>query len=213
MDRIVNVSIGLLFLFALLVPATLTVAPGTLLGADAAAFQPPKTVVAADSLYAMDLPVETADGTRSTLSSLAGKPRIATMFYAHCQSMCLLAVQTLKDLDVTLSPIERQALGYVLLSLDPQRDAPEALRERARMHGLDSDRWFLARTNGADMARAADFLGVSWRTLANGEIDHAAALVLLDAQGRELSRTTTVGTVDGEFVREVRQALRGSTGR
>src|SRR5688572_2858454 len=120
MDRIVSVSIGLLFLFALLVPATLMVAPANLqLSADAVGFEP-SSAGATDSLYALDLPVQTADGARRTLRSLAGKPRIATMFYAHCQSMCPLAIQALKELDGTLSATERQALGYVLLSLDPQ---------------------------------------------------------------------------------------------
>jgi protein SCO1 len=210
MDRIVSVSIGLLFLFALLVPATLMVAPATLeLGADRVEFHAP-AVAAAHSLYALDLPVQTADGARSTLGALAGKPRVATMFYAHCQSMCPLAIQALKGLDGTLSTTERQGLGYVLLSLDPQRDAPDALRERARAQKLDSERWFLARTRAEDVSRVADFLGISWRTLANGEIDHASALVLLDAQGRELARTTTLGAIDAQFLEEVRQALRGS---
>ncbi len=210
MDRIVSVSIGLLFLFALLVPATLMVAPANLqLSADAVGFEP-SSAGATDSLYALDLPVQTADGARRTLRSLAGKPRIATMFYAHCQSMCPLAIQALKQLDGSLSATERQELGYILLSLDPERDAPASLRARAQAQGLSAERWVLARTGAADVSRVADLLGISWRTLANGEIDHASALVLVDAQGRELSRTATLGAVDPQFVRAVRQTLSGS---
>jgi protein SCO1/2 len=211
MDRLVSTSIGLVFLLALLLPATLVVSPTSpQLLAEVRAGETSPPARAAESLYALDLMIETSDGSLSSLRTLAGKPRIATMFYAHCQSMCPLTIQTLKELDRSLSPAERQALGYVVLSLDPQRDAPEVLRERSRAQGLDAGRWFLARTRAVDVSAAADFLGIRWRSLSNGEIDHAGALVLLDAQGRELSRTSTVGAVDAQFLSDVREAVHGS---
>jgi protein SCO1 len=212
MDRLVSTSIGLVFLLALLLPATLVVSPTSpQLLAEVRAGETSPPARAAESLYALDLMIETSDGSLSSLRTLAGKPRIATMFYAHCQSMCPLTIQTLKALDGRLSPSERQALGYVLLSLDPQRDAPETLRERSAAQGLESSRWIVARTSVADVARAADFLGIRWRPLSSGEVDHAGALVLLDAQGQELSRTTSLGAVDTQFLKDVRDAVHGSS--
>ena len=207
MDRVVSASIGLLFLLAFLAPATLVVTSAT---APVATTSAVVATPVGGSLYSLNLRLETADGSRIGANALAGKARIATMFYAHCQSMCPLAIQTLQALDSRLSPAERRALGYLLLSLDPQRDAPQALRERAQAQGLDPARWILARTSVADMTRSAGFLGIRWRSLANGEVDHAGALVLLDAQGRELARTTSIGTVDERFLREVRNAVQGS---
>jgi protein SCO1 len=208
MDRIVSASIGLLFILAVMLPATLVLSPTS--------FQfamdevKPEASPAAESLYSLDLPIETADGSLRSLRTLSGKPRIATMFYAHCQSMCPLTIRTVKALDRSLSPSEREALGYVLLSLDPQRDAPETLRERARSEGLDAGRWVLGRTRDLDVSRVADVLGIRWRSLSSGEIDHAGALVLLDSQGRELSRTTSLGAVDAQFLKDVRDAVHGS---
>lgn len=208
MDRIVSASIALLLLLAFLAPATLVLSPTSFqLAVDEVK---PEANAAVESLYALDLAIETADGSLNSLRALSGRPRIATMFYAHCQSMCPLGIQTLKALDRSLSPAERGALGYLLLSLDPRRDAPETLRERARTDMLDAGRWILARTRDVDVSRVADLLGVRWRPLSTGEVDHASALVLLDAQGRELSRTTTLGVVDAQFLSDVREAVRGS---
>lgn len=206
MDRLVSASIGLLFLFGLLAPASLVVLPATLpVAVSSPVYTPP-----AGSLYALNVKLETADGSRIDMRTLAGKTRIAAMFYAHCQSMCPLTIQTLKELDRQLTPAERQALGIVLLSLDPQRDAPASLRERARSYALDTQRWTLARTSAADVRRTAEALGIRWRTLANGEVDHAGALVLLDAQGRELARSTNLAGIDAQFLGEVRSAVQGS---
>jgi protein SCO1/2 len=208
MDRIVSASIGLLFILAVMLPATLVLSPTSFRFAMDEV--KPEASPAAESLYSLDLPIETADGSLRSLRTLAGKPRIATMFYAHCQSMCPLTIRTVKALDRSLSPSEREALGYVLLSLDPQRDAPETLRERARSEGLDAGRWVLGRTRDLDVSRVADVLGIRWRSLSSGEIDHAGALVLLDSQGRELSRTTSLGAVDAQFLKDVRDAVHGS---
>ncbi len=214
MDRIVSASIGLLFVFAVLAPTMLSISPtgGVLARAETRVTEsatPDETA----SLYALGLPLETADGATTNLAALAGKPRIATMFYAHCESMCPIAIQTLQALDSRLTAAEREALGFVLLSLDPVRDSPQMLRERAQAQGLQESRWVLARTSLADLATAAEFLGIRQRPLANGEVDHSSALVLLDGEGRELSRSSVMGAVDAQFLADIRATLHGVADR
>src|SRR5688572_4815163 len=51
------------------------------------------------SLYALDAGLEIASGTRTTLAELGGTPRIASLFYGHCASMCPVALRTLQKLD------------------------------------------------------------------------------------------------------------------
>jgi protein SCO1/2 len=50
-------------------------------------------------------------------------------------------------------------------------------------------------------------LGVQYRQLENREFNHSSALVLLDADGRVLARTSTIGEIDPEFVAAVKKAL------
>jgi protein SCO1/2 len=93
------------------------------------------------------------------------------------------------------------------ISLDPARDSPAALAALAARHGLDTPRWTLARAANGDVRRVAAALGVRYRMLPDGEINHSTVIALLDADGRIMATTATVGRVDDDFAARVREAV------
>jgi protein SCO1 len=163
------------------------------------------------SLDALNIALETSSGERLSLAATGGRVRIATMFYAHCPTMCPMTLDTLKRLDAALSETEREKLGVLLLSLDPARDSPAVLQQFQADHVLAANRYLLARTSKYEVSRLADALRISPGSEAGGMVDHSAALVLFDANGRELARTEHVGQLDASFLTAVRQALAAGT--
>jgi protein SCO1/2 len=140
-----------------------------------------------------DLPnvtIETADGRRMPFAATDGQVRIVSMIYGHCPGVCPLTIDTLRGIDRQLTQQQRSKLTFVLLSLDPGRDTPEALRSLARERGITSARWLLGRTSAVDARAFAGAAHIQYRPLSDGSIDHSTALVLLDAQGRVLARTS-----------------------
>ena len=136
---------------------------------------------------------------------LRGKPRIATMFYSNCPYMCPLIIETGKGIDRALTPAERSRLGVVMVSLDPKRDTPAALAAKRK---LDGKRWQLLQPRPQDLRAIAGVLQVRYRALADGEFNHTSVLVLLDAEGRVLARSETMGPrPDPEFLAAVRKAV------
>ena len=71
---------------------------------------------------------------------------------------------------------------------------------------VDESRWRLLRTQ-TDVRKVAAVLGVQYRQLENRDFNHSSALVLLDADGRVIARSSTIGEPDPLFVDAVRQAL------
>ena len=139
---------------------------------------------------------------------LRGKPRIATMFYSNCPYMCPLIIETGKGIDRALTPAERSRLGVVMVSLDPKRDTPTALAALAARRKLDGKRWQLLQPRPQDLRAIAGVLQVRYRALADGEFNHTSVLVLLDAEGRVLARSETMGPrPDPEFLAAVRKAV------
>jgi protein SCO1/2 len=156
-----------------------------------------------------DLPVsiETSAGARMNLGATNGRVRIVTMFYAHCPTMCPMTVDAIQRIDRSLTASEREQLGVVLLSLDPARDSPDALREFGSERGVDPMRWLIARTTTEDVRRVAQSLGISYRNLSGAVVDHSSTLVLLDARGHEVTRSEIGSASDASFISAVRQAL------
>jgi protein SCO1/2 len=170
----------------------------------------PVTAGSAEAMDYRQIPVETSRGTLTSLAATNGHVRIVTMFYSHCPGACPLTVETLQELDRALSAAQRAKLNFVLLSLDPGKDSPGALRTYESQRRIDSNRWIVGRSATADVARLAAALGVKYRTLSDGAVDHSNVIVLLDARGQVLARSTATQVIDGRFLAAVRDAVDAS---
>jgi protein SCO1/2 len=165
-----------------------------------------------DSVYRLEASFSDQNGDTFTLSHRQGRPQLVAMFYTSCRYVCPLIVDSAKGVEHALTEAERLGLGILLISLDPARDDTSALRSVFDRRKLDASRWTLARTSERDVRNLAALLGVRYRALADGEFNHTSSLVLLDAEGRILARTNTLGpTPDGEFLAAVRKSLDGSS--
>lgn len=160
-----------------------------------------------DSVYQLPATLTDASGRTIAWKELRGTPRVATMFYTSCKYICPLVVDSLRAVERKLTPAERAQIGFVLISMDPARDTPEALSQVVAERKLDTARWTLLQPRAEDLRGIAGLLGIRYRSLADGEFNHSTALVLLDAEGRVLARSEQLGA-DGDpaFLAAVRAA-------
>jgi protein SCO1/2 len=122
--------------------------------------------------------------------------------------MCPLIVESGKAVERQLDAAQRARLGVVLISMDPARDTPAALRKVATARGVDGARWLLAAPPVAKVREVAGVLGVRYKQLPNGDFNHSSVLILLDADGRIVARTEKIGSVpDPDFVAAVQRVL------
>ncbi len=135
------------------------------------------------SLYELDLPLTGADGHACRLGDLRGSTYVASMIYTNCTSVCPRVTADLQGVERRLPASARERERFVLFSLDPKRDTPEALRAFAAKHHLDPARWSLYAVPEDGMRTLAAVLGVRHREGADGVIDHTAAFAVVDRDG------------------------------
>ncbi len=175
--------------------------------ATAAGAARPAPALPGHSIYQLPLPLTDSNGQTYDWRSLRGKPRLLAMFYTSCQYICPLIVESGKAVERELTPEQRKRLGVVLISMDPARDDPAALRKVIDQRKLDATRWTLASPRLDDVRAVAGVLGIRYRQLADGGFNHGSALILVDAEGRIVARTERIGgQPDPEFVAAVRKA-------
>ena len=158
-----------------------------------------------DSLYRLDIALVDQDGHGFRLGERRGKPRLISMFYTSCQYVCPLIIDTLRKTQDALARDGGNKLDIVLVSFDPRRDTPVRLKQVFGERKLDAH-WTLARTDAASVRKLAAVLDIQYRALANGDVNHSSAITLLDADGRIVARTDTIGAVDAAFVAKARAA-------
>lgn len=132
-------------------------------------------------------------GTERQLESLRGKVRVVAMVYTSCAYACPRIIMDMKRIEGEIPPGSRDDVGFVLVTIDPERDTPERLATFARGSRLDQ-RWTLLTGTEDDILELAALLGVQYRETAPGEFVHSNLITVLDADGRVVHRQLGLGT-------------------
>ena len=123
--------------------------------------------------------------------------------YATCHAPCPILIQRLKAIEARTAP---GAAAFVAVSLDPERDTPEALRALARARHVDESRWRLLRAPEDTVREIAAVLGIKYRRLPDGSFNHSSVITLLDPAGVILARDEGTGGAHTVLLRSLRAA-------
>jgi protein SCO1/2 len=146
------------------------------------------------------------EGRRLPLGDLAGKPRVVAMVYTSCAYACPRIMLDMKRIEGELGD-RADDVGFVLVSIDPERDTPERLAEFAAGSRLDPDRWTLLTAGEGDLLELAALLGVQYRQTAPGEWVHSNLITILDPDGVVVHRQLGLGTDPSETVSVLRTLI------
>jgi protein SCO1/2 len=163
----------------------------------------PRADASDESIFDLDLLLTDQDGRTLKLADLDGQVMVAAMVYTSCTSVCLRVTEEMKKIEQQLSGVDRD-VRYVLFSLDPGRDTPDAMRQFARAHHLDTKRWRLVAASEDGVRDLAAVLGVKYQAEENGEIAHSAMVFVIDEDGVVRHRQVGVGQDPTELVAAVR---------
>jgi protein SCO1 len=165
--------------------------------------------LAGQSIYNFKAKLTDQDGKDFELASLRGSAVLATMFYASCTSICPMLIAQLKHLDDAIPANERSQTQLLLVSLDPDRDTPDKLKELAQQHGIVDVRWHFLRAAPNDVRELAALLGIRYRRLPSGDILHSPLIALLDRAGVIAARQENAADSPAPLLAKLDQALRG----
>jgi protein SCO1/2 len=147
----------------------------------------------ANSLYQLQAALRDQDGDTIGLDHFRGHVVLTGMFYSSCTNICPMLVARVKTLEQQLDPEARKQVKVLLVSLDPARDDPAALKRLATTHAVDQPSWRFVVGSEDTTREIAAALGIRYRGMASGEINHTPVLAVLDAEGNVQSRTEDFG--------------------
>ena len=122
-------------------------------------------------------------GAELRLGDLAGRVRVVAFVYTSCHTTCPLILRDLKAIEAALPAERRGDVGFVLVSIDPERDTPGRLAAWAADAKLDPSRWTLLSGTEDAVRELAVTLDVSYQALPDGEVAHTNDITVLDEHG------------------------------
>jgi protein SCO1/2 len=157
------------------------------------------------SIYNLDAKLTNQSGAAHGLDVYRGRPVLITMFYGTCPMACPLLIDTLKSIERSIPSSQQQNLRVLMISIDPQRDTPEALRKLAQERRIDMSRWTLARTDEKTVRKLAALLDIQYRPLPDGGYNHSSIVTLLSPDGEILVRSSVLGKPDDTLIAALRE--------
>jgi protein SCO1 len=123
------------------------------------------------------------DGAPVKLADYRGKVVAVTFIFTLCADTCPVLTPMMSFVQDQLGADFGERIHFVSITVDPERDTPEVLKEYAQAFGANLSGWsFLTGTPDAirDVTRR---YGVFAAKTANGSIDHTFLTSIIDQRG------------------------------
>ena len=139
---------------------------------------PADGAMAGMSLHHLEEPWVDQRGDTVRLADLGDRVQVVALVYTTCGQACPRIVAEMKQIESAVPDA-----GFVLVSIDPERDTPEQLARFAEGARLDPARWTLLTGSDGALLELAAVLGVRYRRISETDFMHTNALSVLDRAG------------------------------
>ena len=164
-----------------------------------------------DSLYNIPFKWTDESGENFNLESLKGKPVVLTLAYTRCKTACPLTMQRVKQISEKLNQAGKNA-EFVIVSLDPENDSPEALAMFKKHYNIGEKNWHLLHGKETDVRKLAILLGYSFQKQQQpkdsneplkDEIIHSNKIIALNKEGVISFELDGLGTDIAPFIKSI----------
>jgi protein SCO1 len=132
-----------------------------------------------------DFTLTERSGRSVRLADLRGRVWVADFVFTSCGGPCPLLSRRMADLQKRFA--DRPMLQLVSITVDPDRDTPEALRAYAERYAAQAERWWFLtgpKPDVAGLVRNGFHLAAEMPEGSEQDITHSTRFVLVDPGGR-----------------------------
>ena len=130
------------------------------------------------------LTLTSQDGAPVALADFRGKVVALTFIYTGCPDICPLLVQKMVQVQDELGAAFGARVAFVSITLDPERDTPEVLKDYAQFWGAKLDGWAFLTGSPEAVRDVTHRYGVFFAKKEDGSVDHTQLTTLVDADGQ-----------------------------
>lgn len=123
------------------------------------------------------------DGVSVALADFRGKVVVVTFIYTLCADTCPVLTPMMSFIQDRLGADFGAKIVFISVTVDPERDTPQVLREYAQVFGANPSGWYFV-TGAPDVIRDVNRrYGVFAAKAADGSVDHTFLTSIIDPRG------------------------------
>jgi protein SCO1/2 len=124
------------------------------------------------------------DGKPIALAALRGKVVAVTFIYTGCPDICPLLTGKMAQIQDELGQNFGARIVFVSITLDPEHDTSEVLKQYAQLFGAKPEGWAFLTGSPEAIRDVAHRYGVFFARNQDGSVDHTQLTTLIDATGQ-----------------------------
>ncbi len=161
--------------------------------------------IESQSVYILDSEWQNQNGQSAKLEQFKGKTTVVAMVFTSCTTACPLLIADMKRIYNGLDSKHKSSTSMVLISIDPETDTPEVLKEFAIKQNMDQDPWHFLTSDQESIRTLANILAVKYKKISPIEFSHSNIISVFDKNGVMVSQVE--GTVQHDQVISAVNAL------
>lgn len=155
------------------------------------------------SVYNLPSEWTNQNGEDIQLEDLKGDVVVAVMIYTTCKAACPRLVADIRRIHEKVSDNANKQVKYVFVSIDPETDTPERLKEFAKENEMDNDQWVFLRGDIDDTREFAAVLAVSYKRISPMDFSHSNIISVFDQEGVLVHQKEGLGVDDSSTIEAI----------
>lgn len=151
-----------------------------------------------DSIFYLTSQWKNQNGDSLQLKNLQGKTLAVVMIYTTCKSACPILVAKMKSIETKINKKYRDDISLVLVSIDPETDTPEKLKEFSISNKMSDPHWVFLTSNEAATQEFANVLSMKYKKISPIDFSHSNIISVFNPLGELVSQEE--GTIDADKV-------------
>jgi protein SCO1/2 len=135
------------------------------------------------SIYNLPSKWTTQNNKEIELKELQGDILVMVMIYTTCKAACPRLVADMRNIEAQIPENKKKDVKLILVSIDPETDTPQRLKEFAIENQMDSDQWIFLRGTEEDTREFAAILAVNYKKISPMDFSHSNIISVFDKQG------------------------------
>jgi len=155
-----------------------------------------------ESIFLLDSKWENQDAKQLQLRDLKGKNLVMVMIFTSCKTACPLLVSDMKKIAKKIDADKLKETTMVMVSIDPENDTPEVLKQYAAQNKISGEPWLFLRSDKESVRELANVLAVKYKKISPIVFSHSNIITVFNKEGEMVKQAE--GTVNAD---EVAQAV------
>ena len=160
------------------------------------------------SIYNLPSTWTTQDSQEIQLEEMKGKVLVMVMIYTSCKTACPRLIADMRNIESKIAKKDLEDMKFVVVSIDPETDTPERLKEFSKLYGMDDGHFIFLRGTPEDTREFAMVLSMNYRRVSPVDFAHSNIISVFDEEGVLVHQRKGLGTDYDGLIGAINEELR-----